>query len=85
MEERIKKIEEKITEIEYRNKRVERDKRWETSWVRRIMITILTYLVVVLFFVVIKEKQVFLKALVPVLGFVLSTISLRILRNIVRY
>ncbi len=85
MEERIKKIEEKIVEIENRNKRVESDKKWETSWIRRIMITILTYLIVVLFLVVIKEQHVFLKALVPVLGFILSTISLRILRNVVRY
>ena len=36
-------MEERIEKIEERNKRVELDKAWETSWVRRIGIMILTY------------------------------------------
>lgn len=35
-------IEERIKKIEDRNKRVELDKKWETSWTRRICIMIIT-------------------------------------------
>ena len=76
-------MEERIRALEERNKRVEADKRWERSWIRRIAIAILTYFIVVLFLYTLQESKIFLKALVPVIGFVLSTISLRILRNIV--
>ena len=36
-----------INAIKARNNRVEKDKAWETSWIRRICIAILTYFVVV--------------------------------------
>ena len=78
-------MEERIKAIEERNARVDADKRWETSWVRRIAIAVLTYLVICLFLYEIKETHIFLEALVPMLGFILSTFSLKILRNVVRY
>lgn len=40
-------LEKRIEIIEARNKRVEADKAWETSWTRKISIAVLTYLVVV--------------------------------------
>ena len=76
-------IEKKITEIEKRNKRVELDKKWETSWTRRISIMILTYIVVVIYsFIIKKYNNIFLSSLVPVIGFALSTLSLKIVRKI---
>ena len=78
-------LEERILKIEERNKRVESDKKWEGSILRRISIAILTYLIICLFLYTLKETDIFLKALVPVIGFILSTISLRILRKIVKY
>lgn len=78
-------IEERISKIEERNKRVESDKKWEGSILRRISIAILTYLVICIFLYTLNETNIFLKALVPVIGFILSTISLRILRKIVKY
>lgn len=76
-------FEKEINEIKARNKRVETDKAWETSWTRRICIMILTYIVVVIYSYVIKEfDNIYLSSLVPVLGFTLSTLSLRIIRNI---
>ena len=42
-------IEERIKKIEDRNKRVELDKKWETSWTRRICIMIITYIVVIIY------------------------------------
>lgn len=68
--------------IKERNKRVEKDKKWETSWTRRICIMILTYIVVVLYtFITRKINNVFLSSLVPVIGFTLSTLSLSVVRE----
>lgn len=68
--------------IKERNKRVEKDKNWETSWTRRICIMILTYIVVVLYtFITRKINNVFLSSLVPVIGFTLSTLSLSVVRE----
>lgn len=78
-------IEERINKIEERNRRVESDKKWERSILRRVSIAILTYLIICLFLYTINETNIFIKALVPVVGFILSTISLRILRKIVKY
>ena len=43
------KLEEHIQKIEERNKRVELDKSWETSWTRKLCICILTYIIVVIY------------------------------------
>jgi preprotein translocase subunit SecF len=76
-------IEEEIKSIKERNKRVEKDKAWETSWTRRICIMILTYIVVVLYsFSIAKISNIWLSSLVPVIGFTLSTLSLNVVRKI---
>lgn len=75
-------LENRIEKIEERNKRVEKDKAWETSWTRRICIMVLTYIVVVIYsFIIKKIDNVFLSSLVPVIGFLLSTLSLKIIRR----
>ena len=76
-------IKEEIEKIKSRNKRVELDKKWETSWTRRICICILTYIVVVVYSIMIqKVSNIWLSSLVPVIGFTLSTLSLRFIRQI---
>ena len=76
-------IEKEIKDIKERNKKVELDKAWETSWVRRICIMILTYIVVVIYsYIVSKYNNIFLSSLVPVIGFTLSTLSLKLVRKI---
>ncbi len=76
-------FEKEINEIKKRNKRVEKDKAWETSWTRRICIMILTYIVVIIYSYVIKKyDNILLSSLVPVIGFTLSTLSLKLVRNI---
>jgi len=65
-----------IEEIKERNRRVEKDKAWETSWERKILVAILTYVVVVLFFIFAKLPNPFINAIVPTLGFLLSTLSI---------
>lgn len=77
------KIENEIEKIKERNKRVELDKAWETSCTRRIFICILTYIVVILYSYSIKNSNnIFLSSLVPVIGFSLSTLSLKVIRAI---
>lgn len=76
-------MEERIEKIEQRNKRVEEDKAWETSFTRRLCIAILTYIVVILYtYTTSKVNNIFLSSLVPVIGFTLSTISLTGVRKV---
>ena len=83
MENRIKELEKEVEEIRQRNKRVELDKKWETSKTRKVCIAILTYIVVIIYSTIInKTSNVFLSSLVPVIGFTLSTLSLKAVRNI---
>lgn len=72
-----------IEKIKERNARVELDKRWETSWTRRLVICILTYIVVLVYSITInKISNVWLSSIVPVIGFTLSTLSLKFIRRI---
>lgn len=74
-----------IEEIKNRNKRVELDKAWETSWTRKICICILTYVVVVIYSYIVRNyNNIFLSSIVPVIGFTLSTLSLKYVRKIGR-
>ena len=76
-------LEERVNKIEERNKKVELNKSWETSWTRRICIMILTYIVVVFYsYLTTKINNIFLSSLVPVIGFTLSTASLNIIRKL---
>ncbi len=76
-------IENEIKKIKERNKRVELDKKWETSTIRRICICILTYIVVITYSYIIKKyDSIFLSSLVPVIGFTLSTLSLGLVRKV---
>ena len=76
-------LEKEIEQIKQRNKKVELDKKWETSFTRRICICILTYIVVVIYSYLIRYfDNIFLSSLVPVIGFTLSTLSVKYIRKI---
>lgn len=78
-----KELENEILKIQERNRRVEIDKEWETSLVRKMCICVLTYIVVVIYSLIInKLNNVWLSSLVPVIGFTLSTLSLKLVRNV---
>ena len=78
----ISNLEKEIEDIKERNKRVELDKKWETSWTRKICIMILTYIVVIVYSYVIRNyDNILLSSLVPVIGFTLSTLSLKYIRK----
>ena len=76
-------LKQEIEKIKTRNHKVETDKKWETSWTRRICIGVLTYLVVVAYsYLISKSTNIFLSSVVPVIGFLLSTLSLKAIRKI---
>ncbi len=76
-------FEKEIDNIKERNKRVELDKKWETCLTRRICICILTYIVVIIYSYIVRNyDNIFMSSLVPVIGFTLSTLSLRYVRKI---
>ena len=64
-----------------RNARVEADKAWETSWTRKLFIAGITYVVVTLYLPVLGFEKSYLHALVPVCGYLLSTLSLPIVKT----
>lgn len=68
-------LEKEINAILERNKRVETEKAWETSWTRRIMIAVMTYLVISIFFFFAGNTEPLEDAIVPSIAFVLSTLS----------
>ena len=79
----LKDLEKTIEDILERNKRVELDKKWETSTTRKVCIAVLTYIVVIIYsFLISKTSNIFLSSLVPVMGFLLSTLSLKAVRKI---
>lgn len=77
----LREVETEIENIKKRNKIVEENKAWETSWTRKICI--LTYMVVIIYSYLVRNyDNIFLSSLVPVIGFTLSTLSLRFVRKI---
>lgn len=70
-----------VEDILKRNARVEADKAWETSKTRRAIIAGVTYLVAVAFMKKIGVEDYFLSALIPTGGYVLSTLSLPIIKG----
>ncbi len=74
-------IEKEIQSLKERNMRVEEAKGWETSFTRRFFIALTTYVVALLWLTVIGETEIWLKAVVPVGGYILSTLSLSLIRK----
>lgn len=75
-------LEKRVKEIEKRNKRVELDKAWETSMTRKLCICVLTYIVVICYSYLVRNyDNILLSSLVPVVGFTLSTFSLKYIRK----
>lgn len=69
-------LEERVQRIEERNKSVELDKAWETSWTRRLLIVGFTYIAIGIFLTVIHVERPWLSAIVPAVGFTLSTLTM---------
>lgn len=72
----IDELEKRIKKLEDRNKGVELNKAWETSFYRRILIIIFTYLAIALYLKFIVGINPWINAIVPSIGFLLSTLTL---------
>ena len=81
LQERLSVVESELADIRNRNRRVESDKAWETSRGRLLSITGITYVTMVLVFLVLGSSRPFVDALVPTTGFFLSTLSISFLRS----
>ncbi|OGY93960.1 MAG: hypothetical protein A2406_03595 [Candidatus Komeilibacteria bacterium RIFOXYC1_FULL_37_11] len=77
----IEELQLEIEEIKKRNQRVEADKAWETSWTRKIVISILTYIVIVVFFYFAGLPKPFINAIIPAFAFILSTLTVPFFKN----
>ena len=78
----IEELEQEIKTIKERNKRVELDKKWETSTTRKICICILTYIVVVIYSYIVRNyDNIFLSSLVPVIRIYFIYIIIKIYKE----
>lgn len=75
-DDKLERIEQALELIKFRNARVEADKAWEVSTMRIGTICAITYLVAALLLFVIGAERCWLGALVPTVGFLLSSQSL---------
>lgn len=75
-------LEERVAGIEERNHKVEIDKVWETSWSRRILLAAFTYLAISFYLQAIEIQRPWLNAIVPSIGFLLSTLTLPFFKNL---
>ena len=78
----LSELEKQIDLINKRNRKVEQDKKWETSLTRRISLMIFTYLAIGLYLQAIEIDRPWINAIVPTIGFFLSTLTLPFFRQI---
>lgn len=78
----MKNLESRIEKIEERNKRVENDKAWETSTLRKSLIIIMTYIFALLYLKIADTTNPYFGAIVPCAGFFLSTQSIDFIKKI---
>jgi len=69
-------LEKRIIMIENRNKKVEVDKAWESSYTRRALLIGFTYTTMAIYMGLVLKVEPWINAIVPTLGFLLSTLSL---------
>jgi uncharacterized membrane protein YkvI len=70
-----------LQQIQERNKRVELDKAWETSKTRRSFVAAITYVIAAAFMARIGVADPLINALVPTGGYLLSTLSLPVIKQ----
>ena len=81
MEDQIKQIQEELEVIKNRNKKVEQNKAWEISFFRKVSIIVVTYIVASVVMYFIGVQKFLLNALIPTVGYLLSTLSLSFLKD----
>jgi hypothetical protein len=74
-------LEKEIEKIQERNRRVGLDKAWETSFTRRGFIALVTYIIASMWLIISDDGVPWLKAIVPAGGYILSTLSLPLVKK----
>jgi len=74
--EKVDELEKRIEKVEARNKNVELNKAWETSWTRKGLIAFFTYVAIALYLKFIVHIDPWINAIVPTTGFLLSTLTM---------
>ncbi len=77
----LEELGQRISTIEERNKKVEKDKAWETSWTRKFVIALFTYLAVGFYMNSINIDRPWLNAIIPSVAFLLSTLTLPFIKK----
>ena len=78
----LDELEQRIAKIEARNRKVELDKAWETSLTRRSLVAVFTYLAVGILMNAVGVDNPWLNAIVPTIGFLLSTFSIPLIKGV---
>ena len=81
MQEQLDQLRHELNEIKKRNLAVEADKAWETSGFRVGLLTLTTYVIAAIVMAVIHVDRPWVGALIPALGFFLSTQSLPVAKR----
>ena len=79
---KLKELELKINKIEERNRKVEYYKAWETSYFRRFLLILFTYLAIGFYLQAVNIESPWLNAIVPSVAFMLSTLTLPFFRSL---
>jgi len=78
---KTEQLKNEIDLIKERNKRVEADKKWETSLTRIVSIAVLTYIVALIVMYALNISRPFVSAIIPTLGFILSIQTLPLIKK----
>ena len=77
----MENLEERVQKIEERNRRVEADKAWELSQTRTSFIALSTYLLILIFMLLIKDEHPFLNAFVGSIGYLISSATYGVIKK----
>jgi len=72
----LSSLAQEVEQIKERNRRVEIDKQWETSMMRKVLLILFTYGSIGLYMYAIGVNKPWLNAVIPSIGFLLSTLTL---------
>jgi hypothetical protein len=78
---KIEELTQRLDKIEARNKKVETNKAWETSLTRKMTLVLSTYVVIGLTLTIIKNPEPWINAIIPSIGFFLSTLTLPFIKE----
>ena len=78
----LEEVRQEVNKLKERNRRVEIDKAWETSYARIFLLALFTYAAIGLYLNAIDIQRPWLNAIVPAVGFMLSTLTLPFFKKI---